>query len=417
MWSLPRLIGLGFLLAFAATLARGANWPGWRGPTGSGTTDERDLPLTWDGKTGQNILWKASLKDLTGYSSPIVWRDRVFLTSAAKQTREQETANQIPEHHLRCYSAGDGKELWTTLIPHGPQPAGYAIYAVPTPVTDGSAVYCWFGSAVIACVDFQGKLLWRHERAGSFKLNPGICSSPILYQDTVLLLCDEGGGLGWLQALDKKTGEVKWEQKRANASYCNTTPLLISVNCKPEMIVAASEQLQGLDPSTGQPIWWCKARGFGSSPVYGSGLVYSDSGNGEAAVIADPTGQGDVTKAHLKWTTPRVPCQYGSAVISEGYVYRATDQGVVICRSLATGQQVFAERTEGVSKLSSPFSTADGRVYFANGDKSFVLKSGPKFEVLAMNKLDGGDNAASAAVSDGKIFIRGNDWLYCIGKK
>ncbi|MBM4040074.1 MAG: hypothetical protein FJ290_16335, partial [Planctomycetes bacterium] len=182
---MTRRIGSAFgFMALLAGTAFAGNWPGFRGPTGMGTTDEKDLPLKWDGKSGKGILWKAPLKGTTGHSSPIVWDDRVFITTAAKQNREQEEKKEVPEHHLACYQASDGKLLWRTQIPQGKEPMGYAIYAVPTPVTDGKAVYCWFGSAVVAAVDFEGKLLWRHERPGPFVLNPGICQSPILFRDT-----------------------------------------------------------------------------------------------------------------------------------------------------------------------------------------------------------------------------------------
>lgn len=405
------------LLVTLITGARASDWPGWRGPTGVGTSDAKDLPLTWDGKTGESVLWKQSLKGTTGYASPIVFGDRLFLTTAAKQTNEQEKAKEIPEHDISCYQISDGKLLWKTSIAPGKESAGYAIYAVPTPVTDGRAIYAWFGSAVIAAVDFDGKLLWRQEREGPFMLNPGICSSPILYQDTVLLLCDQGRGNGFLQALEKSTGQVKWERKRAKTGTTNSTPIILPVNGKPQLIIQASERIEGLDPASGEQIWWCKARGFGASPAFGAGLIFSDSGNGESGLAVDPTGTGDVSKTNVIWQIPKIRSQYGSAVVSGEYVYRASDKGVIYCWKLATGEQLFAADAPGVSKLSSPFATADGRIYFANGDKSYVLQSGPEFKVLALNDLRGGDNASSAAVSDGKIFIRGSEMLFCIGMK
>src|SRR4051794_6452676 len=154
-------------VALSATFARAGDWPGWRGPSGAGYVEEKGLPLTWnwDKKRQENILWKADLPKTTGHSSPIVWGDRVFLTIAAKQTQAEEKEKVIPEHHLMCFNAADGTVLWKTPIPPGKEPMGYAIYAVPTPVTDGKAVYCWFGSAVLAAIDFDGKILWRHERA------------------------------------------------------------------------------------------------------------------------------------------------------------------------------------------------------------------------------------------------------------
>ena len=250
---------------FMAPTVHAADWPGWRGPTGAGYTEEKDLPLTWDGKTGENVVWKIALGGV-GNSSPIVWKDRVYVTTSAKQAREDEQKKTVPPHHINCYAVADGKQLWSTDVPPGEHYEGYDIFAVPTPVTDGERVYAWFGSGVVAAVDMDGKLVWRKERAGPFNLNPGLCSSPILYQDAVVLLCDQGRGQGFLQGLDKKTGEVKWEQKRPTVSHNNTTPVLIQVGDKTEMIVAASNAVQGLDPSDGKVLWTCAANGLAGLP-------------------------------------------------------------------------------------------------------------------------------------------------------
>src|SRR5688500_6116215 len=180
------------ILALAQSTLAG-NWPGWRVPTGVGHTDEKNLPLKWDAKTKQNIRWKAEFPKTTGHSSPIVWGDRVFVTTAAKQTQAEEKEKLIPEHHFHCFAVADGKLLWKTSIPPGKEQMGYGIYAAPTPTTAGKAVDCGCGSAVIAAVACAGKILWRHERPGPYKLNPGIDSSPALFGDTVLLLCDQHG--------------------------------------------------------------------------------------------------------------------------------------------------------------------------------------------------------------------------------
>ena len=410
-------IVLGGVLILAPAVSRAGDWPGWRGPLGTGCTVEKDLPLAWNGKTGQGILWKVSLQGTTGHSSPIVWGDRVFITTAAKQTGQQEQRKEIPEHHIACYQAGDGKLLWNTGIPQGGFQEGYAIYAVPTPATDGKAVYAWFGSGVICAVDFQGKLLWRHERPGPFNLNPGLCASPILYQDTLILPCDQGGGRGFLQCLDKQTGQIRWEQKRTKAGCCNTTPLVMSVKGKPQMILAASEELQGLDPASGEPIWWCKTPGFGQSPITAQGLVYTSKGGNEPAMLVDPAGEGDLAKTHVKWKLPKMPGDYSSAVIAGQYVYFAQKEGVVGCLKVSSGETVFAERLDGVSKLASPIATADGRVYFVSTGKSYVLKAGPKPEVLGGGDLQGWGNGSSPAVSSGRIFVRDFEFLWCLGKK
>ena len=405
------------IAAMCSTCALAGNWPGFRGPTGMGTTDEKDLPLKWDGKSGEGILWKAPLKGTTGHSSPVVWDDRVFITTAARQNREQEEKKEVPEHHLACYQAADGKLLWRTPIPQGKEPMGYAIYAVPTPVTDGKAVYCWFGSAAVAAVDFEGKLLWRHGRPGPFVLNPGICQSPVLYGDTVILSVDQARGQGYIQALDKKTGEVKWEQKRPKTGSCNTTPVLLDLKGKLQMIAACENHVEGADPATGEVLWWCKARAFGESPVAAAGMVIVDKGGNEWAMAVDPTGQGDVEKTHVKWRAEKSPGDYSSPVVCGEFIYKAAMEGEVLCRKLDTGEEVFRDKLDKVSKLASPIATADGRVYFASTGTSYVLKAGPKLEIIGGGSLGGWGNGSSPAVSNGRIFVRDNEFLWCIGAK
>ena len=416
--------GTGFALALLAGLLAAmpaatwaGNWPGWRGSTGCGCSDEKNLPLKWDGKTGEGVLWKVPLKDTTGHSSPIVWEDRVFVTTAVKQTQEQEARKEIPDHDIACFQASDGKLLWKTHVAHGPHQEGYSIYAVPTPVTDGKAVYAWFGSAVIVAVDFDGKLLWRHERPGPFSLNPGLCSSLVLYQDTVILLCDQGRGIGFLQGLDKKIGHVKWEQKRTKAGITNTTPLLVQVKGKPQLIIAGSETLEGLNPADGAPIWWCKTPGFGESPIAAGGLVYSAKGGNEPALLVDPSGEGDVAKSHVKWKEAKVPGDYASPVVCGEYICYVQKEGVIGCLKLSTGEAVSSAHLGGVSKLASPIATADGRVYFVSTGKSYVIKPGATIEVLGGGNLDGWGNGSSPAISGSRIFVRDFENLWCIGKK
>lgn len=417
LWAALALMVWAGLHVTSPRVCRAANWPGWRGPTGAGYTEEKDLPLKWDGKTGEGVLWKASLEGTTGHSSPIVWGERVFITTAAKQTGEQEQAKEVPEHHLACYQVASGKLVWRTRIPQGKEPMGYAIYAVPTPVTDGKVVYAWFGSAVIAAVDVNGKLLWRHERQGPFNLNPGICQSPILYNDTIILSCDQGRGKGWIQGLDTKTGEVKWEHKRPKAGHCNATPILLEVKGKTQVVAVGGEIVEGLDPSNGQPIWWCKSRGFGESPVYAPGFVYVDKGLNEWAACLDPTGEGDVTATHVKWKLDKSPGDYSSPVLSGGHIFKVRKEGEILCRKLATGEEAFTAKIEKVSKLANPIATADGRIYFVSTGRSYVIKASPKLEILGGGSLGGWGNGSAPAVSGGRIFVRDFQFLWCLGVK
>jgi outer membrane protein assembly factor BamB len=195
--------------------------------------------------------------------------------------------------------------------------------------------------------------------------------------------------------------------------------VLVDIKGKAQLLVAGAQQLQGLDPSNGDVIWWCAASGrIGDtpSPVYGGGLVYCDSGRGGQGIAVDPTGSGDVTKTHLKWRIPQVPEGFSSPIIVGDHLYRLHGPEVVKCWKLTTGEQVFGERLPGVSTAASPFATPEGRVYFASAGKSYVLKAGPQLEVLAVNDLGDGSQA-SPAVANGHIFLKGRRYLYCIGKK
>ncbi len=404
----------------APSIGLAGNWPQFRGPTGLGYTEETNLPLTWNAKSGENILWKTPLaKSDNPFSSPVVWGDHVFLTAVI---------NNPLEHHVLCFQKKDGKQLWDTTI----QPGPWLLkdlrggYGAPTPVTDGQHVFVVFGSAVVAALDFAGKLAWRKELE-KYNFDVAMGSSPILYQETVILDCDQNNKTSSLIAFDKKTGAIQWEEKRPQVGFSHSTPVIVSVQGKPQMLVSASNAIQGIDPESGKIIWWCSAAGDASSPAYGSGWVFSDSGRGGKAVCVDPIGTGDVTKTHLKWTFPQIPEGLSSAIIvsellrepgptAKSYVYRTHSPETLKCLDLSTGALVYAERLVGISTWASPFATTDGKIYFVGANKSYVLQAGPKFEVLATNDL-GEDNRASAAVSDGQIFIRGNKHLYCIGQK
>jgi outer membrane protein assembly factor BamB len=392
-------------------LVRAGDWPGWRGPTGAGYSDEKDLPLTW-GKKDENVLWKVALEG-RGYSSPVVWGERVFLTAAAKQSDQDVKNKVIPEHYVLCFRASDGKQLWCTVVPAGKWPDGY--YAIATPVTDGRLVYAWFGSGVLAALDFDGTIVWRRERAGPYNVYPGVSSSPVLHGDTVLILCDQGKD-SFLLAVDKKTGEVRWERNRTGVGSANSTPLLVRVKGRDQLVVAASNALQGLDPDTGAVLWHCaKDGGYWTSLTHGSGLVYTDSGGGRGVAV-DPGGAGDVDRTHVKWQHAKVPEGLGCPIIVGDYLYRVHKPGVLKCWKLSTGEQVLDKRLDGVSYLSSPFATADGRIYFASAARGYVLEAGPEGKVLASNSLPGGDDGPSPAVAGGRIFLKSTSQLFCVGK-
>ena len=408
--------------------AEAAQWPQFRGPTGLGYTEETNLPLTWNGKTGENVLWKSPLVG-QGHASPIVWGEGVIVCTvqwpAGEKTREQV----MPEHHVTCYQVTDGKQLWDTVVAPGPWlrkdfrsgPGGG--YAAPTPATDGKLVYCAFGSAVLAALDFQGKIVWREEIVpASFDVTVG--SSPILHENTVILFCAMAKASdSRVVAFDKTTGEIQWQQAFPDMGFGHSTPVIIPVNGKQQMLVLASgmsvngRAMRSLDPSNGQTLWCCRGAGDAASPAFGAGLVYFDSGRGGQGVAVAPTGTGDVSATHIRWTVNQVPEGIASPIIVGKHVYRLHSPGILKCWEVETGKQVYAERLEGISSTwASPVADPAGHLFFANAGKSYVVQAGPEFRLLATNDLGDGSHPSPAVVK-GRMLLVGLKNIYCVGKK
>jgi outer membrane protein assembly factor BamB len=415
------VLGMGLALVFG-----GENWPGFRGPTGLGYTAETTLPLAWGGPDSKNVLWKAPLKG-QGHASPIVWDNSVFVCTAHWPATVEDRKKVIPEQHVTCYRAADGQLVWDTIVPAGPWlrtdfrsgPGGG--YAAPTPATDGKLVYCAFGSSVIAALDFAGKIVWRKEIV-PYTFDVTLGSSPIVYEDTVILVCAMAQARdSRVLAFDKSSGEVRWQQKLANTGFGHSTPVIIQVKGRPQMLVVASGMgvtgtaLQSLNPANGASLWWCRGGGDAASPAFGSGLVYFDSGRGGPGVAVDPTGSGDVSKTHVRWTISQVPEGISSPIIVGNRVYRLHNPGVLKCWETTAGKQVYAQRLEGISSTwASPIADPQGRLYYATAGKSYVIQSGPEFRVLAVNDLGDG-NHPSPAVANGRLFLVGMKNVYCIG--
>src|SRR6185503_8294282 len=414
------------LILGAVAWAGEDDWPQFRGPTGQGVTPEKSLPLTWGGEKSENVAWKSPLIG-EGHASPIVWKDRVYLTTVRWAEGKADPA-VIPEHHVLCYAGADGKLLWDTVVPPGPwkrndfRSGAGGGYAAPTPVTDGKHVFVVFGSSVMAALDLEGKIAWRQEiRPYTFDVTIG--SSPLLYGETILLLCGMAKASdSRLVAFAKADGQVRWETKMPKVGYTHSTPLLIQVKEKPQLIVIGGgnmkdDALQSFDPADGRRLWWCKGQGDASSPAYGGDIVYTDSGRGGNGIAVDPTGEGDVSGSHVKWSVSGLGEAIGSPVIVAGHVVRLISGGVVRVWATADGKETDKQRLDKIgSSWASPIVDGNGRIYFASGGKSYVVQSGPQLKVLATNDL-GDPNHCSPAVSNGRLFIAGLKHLYCISGK
>lgn len=419
---------LSFLLSVCCLLTAGADWPQFRGPTGLGYTDDTGLPITWGGTQQENVRWRSPLVG-EGHASPIIWHDRVFVCTARWPEAVVEREKVIPEQHVLCYRLHDGQLLWDTLVPPGPWlrtdfrsgPGGG--YACPTPATDGQRVYVAFGSSVIAALAFDGRLVWRKEiQPPAFDVTLG--TSPILYGETVLLACAMADAAqSRIIAYDQRSGATGWEQKLPGTGFGHSTPVLIDVGARRQLLFCAGrmsagdQALQSFDPATGRRLWWCWGGGETASPAYGGGLVYFDSGRGGPGVVVDPTGSGDVSASHVKWKVSQVSSALSSPIIVEGRVYRLLGNGVLKCWTLATGDAVYAERLNGLSTTwASPVADPRGVLFFANAGTSYVIQAGPECKVLAVNELGDG-NHCSPAVADGRLVLVGRQAVYCVGKE
>jgi outer membrane protein assembly factor BamB len=419
-----------FFLAGPLTLASfaGENWPGWRGPTGMGQSDENNLPLTWGGKDLENVLWKVPLfssekvKRDQNQSSPIVWGERVIVTTS--YWPEGVSQKEYPEHHVSSFSAKTGAKQWDIVIEPGPWKLTdlRGGYTCSTPACDAERIYVLFGSSVLAAVDHTGKLLWRKEIA-PFTFDVAIGTSPVLYENTVLVTCDLAAKASKLLAFDRKTGDLVWQQQR-KVDWTHSTPVLADFGGKKQLLMASAFGPQGLDPATGQVLWEFKTKervGDTLSPVVKGNLVYVDSGRGGGPGIAvDATGSGDVSATNLRWRITGVPEGFSSPLVIGDFLYRLLRPGVLSCRQWSDGKEVYKERLQGldpdISPAISPFATPDGRIYCVSAGKSQVIQAGAKFESLAQNDL-GDASRASPAVADGRIPLKGSRFLFCVGKK
>lgn len=396
----------------AGTTSEVTDWAGWRGPTGMGLTRSKGLPTSWGGPEDTNIAWKAALPASDqesavdqNQSSPIVSKGRVFVTTSFWKGK-QDAAN-YPEHHLTCFNAEDGKRLWDLRLEPGPWKLSdlRGGYTAPTPAADGERVYVVFGSAVIAAVDYEGKLLWRREIV-PHKFDVALGASPVLFGDWVLLQCDQVEGQGRLIAFDRKTGAIAWSRTRPDAGFTHSTPIPFREGDRTTLLAVTSKALQMLNPMNGEVIWSAEAAGDTVSPIYDHGMVYIDSGRGGPGYAVDFTGQE-------KWISKRIPEAIGSPVSSGDFIYRLHSPGVLDCIRWSNGETVYSERVPGVNPNASLIATGDGLVYLATAGKSCVVRAGEQFEIVGTSDL-GDPCAASPAVNGRRLYLKGQRDLYCL---
>ena len=402
-----RLLVLMALIACSAV--RADNWPAWRGAGGQGHCTEKNLPLKWGAK--ENVKWKVKLPE-EGNSTPIVWEKNIFLTQANKGGTVRA---------LLCLDRADGKVLWKKEVEYQKKEQVWntAYYGSASPVTDGERVVVSHGSAGMYCYDFAGKELWKRTDLGHWTHMFGNASSPVLHGDLAILWCGPDKTRNSLLAVNKKTGKTVWEHKEKGGSW--GTPLIVSVKGQDQLLLGVPFKFKGFDPKTGKELWSCDGLNelVYTSALYGNGVAVAMSGYNKDALAVKVGGSGDITKDRL-WHHPSNIQRVGSGAIVGDHVYILEENGVPHCYELQTGKEVWqVQKRPGSSSWSSMVVSGDRLYVLSQNGDTHVFAASPKYQLLTTNRLSPGERTnASLAVSNGDLFIRTAQHLWCIsGKK
>ena len=399
------LTGMAAWLAGPNGARAAADWPEFRGPTGQGTSTARNLPLRW-GRDSKNIAWQQAVPG-RGWSSPALQGGRLYLTAAVTPEGQGN-----PSLRALCLDAATGKILWDKEVFAHTGPTGIHSknsHASPTPLVEGARLYAHFGHQGTACLDLDGQVLWR---STTLKYPPvhGSGGSPIVAGDALIFSAD-GSSEPFIAALNKLTGALLWKTPRsveAKKKFSFSTPLLITVGGRQQVISPGSAAVCAYDPKDGRELWRVRyAEGYSvvPRPVFGHGLIYLSTAFDRPVVMAiRPDGTGDVTETHVAWTLAKSAPNTPSPLLIGDELYFVSDAGIASCVDARTGKVHWSERVGG-NYSASPVH-ADGRIYLQNEEGvGVVLAPGKTFQELARNDL-GERTLASAAVTDGAIFIR-----------
>ncbi|MEE2813192.1 MAG: PQQ-binding-like beta-propeller repeat protein [Verrucomicrobiota bacterium] len=419
-----RIVALFLVLSFSLSAE---NWPGWRGPRGDGSSQEKNVPTRWS--PTENIAWKQAIPG-KGHSSPVIWENQIFLLACLAEKEERV---------LLCLDRRTGKTIWQSSILKTPLETLHRLNsrASSTPVTDGKMVYVTTmkvderkisapnvgaprmitpGSFVVSAFDMEGKKKWERN-VGEFISAHGFNACPVLYRNLVIVNGDHDGD-AYLAALDKQTGELQWKVPRENKTRSYATPIIRTIKGKEQMILCGDKSVASYDPATGKRHWIIDGptEQFVASMVYNGKYAFVTGGYPERHILAiRPEGSGNVTETHIAWRVKKGASYVPSPVVVGPYFVIVADNGIASCFKAEDGTRLWMERLGGGHSAST--ITADGLVYFVS-DRGItsVLKPGPKFEEPKKNDLKE-LVSSSPAISQGQLFIRGHKHLYCIGKK
>jgi outer membrane protein assembly factor BamB len=450
-------------LLLCATSARADDWPAWRGPNGTGVSNEKSAPLEWDAT--KNIAWRIPLPE-RGNSTPIVFGDKIFVTQSLEQEKRRT---------LMCFARRDGKPLWQAGVDSKPaEPTNSQNpHCSASPVTDGERVIALFGSAGLYCYDLDGHELW-HRDLGAVDSWHGSGSSPIIYHDLCIVNFGPGNQSA-LVACNKQTGEIVWNvdppkvppppnlgfiafavgarnaasqatqkttadkiaafgdasgagEMSAAGGYAGSwsTPLVAHVRDHDELVVVHALAVVGYDPATGKELWRCNEmpQQVFTSPALSDGVLFAtghitQTGTYVAAIKLG--GSGDVTATHRLWQTKLTKECVGSTMAVGDSLFLISDHGFAICLDAKTGEKRWEKRLAGSEAGTGSWSSpvlVDGKLYAVNqSSETFVLAASPEFKLLATNPTDGEITCASLAISNGQFFLRSYQSLWCIGAK
>jgi outer membrane protein assembly factor BamB len=437
-----------FAIASLVALPSAAqDWPSFRGPRASGVADSKPTPVEWNAEKGKAILWKAPIPGIA-VSSPIVWGDRVFVTTAVSSDPKAglrhglygdvEPSNDVARHSWRVYALDkrSGKVVWERVAHEGtPKTKRHpkSSQASCTPATDGRHVIAHFGSEGLFAYDMDGRLLWKRDlgmlNAGWF-YDPdyewGVASSPVIHKDTVIVQCDIQKG-SFIAAFRLEDGVPVWRTARDEIPSWST-PTVYEGPGRAEVVTQATKFIRAYDPASGKELWRLGPNSeiTTPTPIVAHGLIFVTNGyRGIQPIYAiRPGGAGDLTlpegktsSEFIAWSTTRGGPYTPTPVVYGDYLYTLSNQGVLACYQARTGERVYQERVGGGGAYSASPVAADGKLYLAAEDGEVnVVKAGPEYRLLATNPV-GEVLMATPAISDGVLFIRGLRHVFAVGAR
>ena len=418
-----------FILAFSllffsipAFAQEPEQWSRFRGPNGQGISTATGLPTQWSDT--ENIAWKTPIPGGSSWSSPVIWNDHIFLTT---------TTDGGKECRVIAVDRKEGKILWNKMLftQEIQQKHPRNSEATPTPVTDGQRVYVLFANGRFAALDFAGEIVWTNEQ--SYYSHHGLGASPMLYDDLLITAINPSSTVepvraGWqlpwdksyLLALDKNTGQEKWRTMRGMSRISHSTPVVVRVAGKDQIVSMAGDVIQSFEPATGELIWTVKSSGEPAvpTPAIGEGVVFACTSPGSPIIAVKTDGKGDVTDTHVVWEQRRNTPMTSSFLYVKPILYSASDSGTFAAHDAASGEILWQHRLEGRPDSSSIY--ADGKIYLTThiGTTTVLkLNEDPKQppEVISVNET-GETVQATLAVAGKQIFLRTDKELWCIGK-